>query len=128
MNKLMIRFLCLTIALIVFSATDARAQKSIKLDKNGAATVRTTVKPLSTFEWLISGKGFRTLAIKQTNDGKFKYEIRRGGEFLSSGHTTGSNIQVKSDGNSTYKLRIINEENDSRPIVLSIKDLESDDK
>ena len=115
----------ITIAVIVFSATDAIAQKTIKLDANGKAKISTTIKPWKVEEgekavWSISGKQFEKLSIKQTNSGKFKYEIRRGSEFLSSGHTTGSSITINSDGKSTYTITIINEEDKTRPITLSI--------
>ena len=125
MKKLTIRLLTIAIAVIAFSATDAIAQKRIKLDENGSATISATIKPWKVEEaefasWTISGKQFSNLSIKQTIGGKFKYEIRRGSEFLSSGHTTGSNITINSDGKSTYTITIINEEDKARPITLSI--------
>lgn len=123
MKKLTIQLLTIAFAVIVFSATDAVAQRGITL-KDGKATVSATIEPskgeVSPAQWSISGKQFSNLSIKQTNGGKFKYEIRRGNEFLSSGHTTGSNIQINSDGNSTYTITIINEEVESRPITLSV--------
>ncbi len=112
----------LAIAIIAFSATDALAQKTIELDKSGEATLSATIKPWKLGDikevWSISGTKFSNLNIKQTNSGKFKYEIHRGGEFLSSGHTTGSNIKVESDGKSSYTISIINEEEESRSITL----------
>jgi hypothetical protein len=132
MKKLAIQFLTVAFAIFVFSATDALAQKRINLDTGGKATINATIKPVKLGDikevWSISGKKFENLSIKQTKGGKFTYEIRRGSEFLSSGHTTGSNIQVISDGKSTYTITIINEENKARPIVLTLEDLESDDK
>jgi len=132
MKKSAIILVSLAIAIIAFSATDALAQKRINLDTDGKATISATIKPMKLGDikevWSISGKKFGNLSIKQTTGGKFKYEIRRGSEFLSSGHTTGSNIQIKSDGKSTYTITIINEEDKARQIVLTIKDLESDDK
>ncbi len=130
MKKLTLRLLTLTIAIIAFSATDAFAQKRINLDANGKATISATIKPwkveeAQSFKWSVSGKQFSNLQIKQTNSGKFKYEIRRGSEFLSSGHTTGSNIQIQSDGKSIYTITIINEEDKARPIVLSLQNLDS---
>lgn len=124
MKKLTIQFLSIAIAVIVFSATDAIAQKRINLNKDGKATISATLKPWKvgdiSGEWMISGKKFEKLSIKQTKGEKFKYEIRRGSEFLSSGHTTGSSIMINSDGKSTYTITIINEENKPRPITLSI--------
>lgn len=125
MKKLTIQLLTIAIAVIAFSATDAVAQKRINLDSNGKATISATIKPWKVEEaemprWSISGKQFETLTVKQTKGGKFKYEIRRGNEFLSSGHTTGSNITINSDGKSDYTITIINEEDKARPITLSI--------
>lgn len=126
MKKLTLRFLTIAVAVIAFSATEAIAQKRINLDANGKATISATVQPWKLGDikevWSISGKQFRNLSIKQTRGGKFKYEIRRGSQFLSSGHTTGSNIQIKSDGKSTYTITIINEEEQPRPILLTLKD------
>ena len=126
MKKLTIQLLALAIAITTFSATETFAQKSIKLDANGKAKITAMIKPVKPGEnsdkdiWSISGKKFNTLQIKQTNSGKFKYEIRRGNEFLSSGHTTGSNIQIQSDGKSNYTITIINEEDKARKIQLSV--------
>jgi hypothetical protein len=93
---------------------------------NGKATISSTIKPWKIEEgekpnWSISGKQFGSLSIKQTKGEDLKYEIRRGSEFLSSGHTTGSNITINSDGNSTYTITIINEEDEARPITLSVE-------
>jgi hypothetical protein len=123
MKKLTIQLLTIAFAIFVFSATDAIAQKRINLDANGKATINATIKPWKIEEgenphWSISGKQFENLSIKQTKGGKFKYEIRRGSEFLSSGHTTGSNITINSDGKSTYTITIINEEDQPRPITI----------
>lgn len=112
-------------AVIVFSAPDAVAQKRINLNSNGKATISSTIQPWNIEEaekaiWTISGKQFSNLSIKQTKGGKFKYEIRRGSKFLSSGHTTGSNITINSDGKSTYTTTIINEEDKPQPIVLEL--------
>ena len=133
MKKLTIQLLTIAIAVIAFSATDALAQKAINLDANGRATISATIKPWKVEEgqtpiWSISGKNFGNLSIKQTRGEKFKYEIRRGNQFLSSGHTTGSNFMIRSDGKSTYTITIINEGDKARPIVLTLKDLEADDK
>ncbi|MGE3465926.1 MAG: hypothetical protein AB7J13_03250 [Pyrinomonadaceae bacterium] len=133
MKKIYIHFLAIAIAVIAFSATEAIAQKRINLDSNGKATISATIKPWKVEEgpdpkWTISGSQFGNLSIKQTRGTKFKYEIRRGNSFLSSGHTTGSNIKIESNGKSTYTITIINEEDKARPIVLSLKDLEADDK
>jgi len=127
MKTLTLRVLTIAIAVMAFSATEAIAQKRINLDANGKATISATIKPWKVEEaemprWSISGKQFGTLSITQTRGGKFKYEIRRGSQFLSSGHTTGSNIQIKSDGKSTYTITIINEEDKARPILLTLKD------
>ena len=123
MKKLTIQFLTIAIAVIVFSVTDTVAQNRINLE-NGNATVSATVKPKKSGDnkevWSFSGKQFGNLNIKQTNGGKFKYEIRRGGSFLSSGHTTGGNITINSDGKSDYTITIINEEDTARPITLSV--------
>ncbi len=124
MKKLTVQVLTIAFAVIAFSATDALAQGRITLDANGKATINATVKPWKVEEgssnWTISGNQFSNLSIKQTKGGKFKYEIRRGSEFLSSGHTTGSNITIRSDGKSTYTISIINEEDTARAITLSI--------
>ncbi|MBK9165818.1 MAG: hypothetical protein IPM21_18290 [Acidobacteria bacterium] len=124
MKKLTLRFLTIAIAVIAFSATEAIAQKRINLDSNGKATVSATVQPWKLGDikevWSISGKQFRNLSIKQTKGGKFKYEIHRGSQFLSSGHTTGSNITINSDGKSTYTITIINEDDQPRKIELSV--------
>lgn len=124
MKKLTFQSACIALIIIAFSATDAFAQKTIKLDANGKAKISATIKPWKVEEmssgWKISGKQFSTLQIKQTNSGKFKYEIRRGNEFLSSGHTTGSNIQIQSDRKSTYTITIINKEDKPRKIELSM--------
>ncbi len=123
MKRLTIQFFAIAFAVIVFSATDAVAQGRVNFNSSGTATISATIKPMKTGDthaWSISGKQFDKLNFKQTNSGKFKYEIRRGSSFLSSGHTTGSNIQVQSDGNSTYTITIINEEENARPITLSL--------
>jgi hypothetical protein len=124
MKTLTLQLLALTIAVIVFSASDASAQRRINLDSNGKATISATIKPWKLEEgsstWSISGGQFQKLTIKQTRGEKFKYEIHRGSEFLSSGHTTGSNITINSDGRSTYTIAIINEEDKPRPLTLSI--------
>lgn len=126
MKKLTIQIVALIIAIITFSATDTFAQKTIKLDATGKAKITATIKPGQPEDnsgkdsWSISGKQFSNLQIKQTNSGKFKYEIRRSNEFLSSGHTTGSNIQIQSDGKSIYTITFINEENKARKIELSV--------
>ena len=126
MKKRTIQLLALTIAIVTFSANGAFAQKSIKLDANGKAKITAVITPVKPGDisdknsWSISGKLFSNLQIKQTNSGKFKYEIRRSNEFLSSGHTTGSNIQIQSDSKSIYTITIINEENKARKIELSV--------
>ncbi len=124
MKKLTIQLFTIAVAVIIFSATDILAQKRITLDSSGKATISATIKPFKpgnfVERWSISGGQFDKLTIRQTSGGKFKYEIRRGGEFLSSGHTTGSNITIQSDGKSTYILSITNEEDLPRPITLSI--------
>ncbi len=120
MKKLTIQLLTIIFAVIVFSVTDAVAQKRINLDSNGKATISATVTGNNKEVWSISGKQFSNLSFTQTKGEKFKYEIRRGSEFLSSGHTTGSNITVNSDGKSDYTITIINEEEVDRPITLSV--------
>lgn len=125
MKKLTIQLLTIAFAIFVFSATDAIAQKRINLDSNGKATISATIKPWKVEEsekpiWSISGRKFENLSITQTKGGKFKYEIRRGSDFLSSGHTTGSNITINSDGKSDYTITIINEEDKAGIIGLSI--------
>ncbi len=124
MKKLTLQLLTLTFAIIAFSATDAFAQRRISLDATGKAKISATIKPIKfdydPISWSIPGKQFRTLQIKQTNSGKFKYEIKRGSSLLSTGHTTGSNIQIQSDGKSTYTITIINEEDKARRIELSV--------
>jgi hypothetical protein len=133
MKKLTIQLLTIAIAVFVFSVTEAVAQKRVNLDRNGKATIDAVIKPWKVEEgekptWSISGKKFNNLSIKQTKGEKFKYEIRRGNEILSSGHTTGSNIQIRSDGASVYTISIINERDEAGKIVLSIKDLEAEDR
>ncbi len=124
MKKLTIQLFTIAIAVLIFSATDALAQKRITLDSGGKATINATIKPFKpgnvVEKWSISGGQFENLRIRQTSGGKFKYEIRRASEFLSSGHTTGSNITIQSDGKSTYTISIINEEDLARPISLSL--------
>lgn len=130
MKKFTIYLLSIAIIVVAFSVSEAIAQKPIKLDKTGKAKISATIKPWklgdikgkARVNWSISGKQFSNLQIKQTKGEKFKFEIRRGGEFLSSGHTTGSNIRIKSDGKSNYTIAIINEEDKARPIVLSLQD------
>ena len=116
MKKLTIQFLGLAMIIIVFSVTDSFAQR-ISFS-GGSAKVSTKIGADSSKTFTVSGKDFGKMTIKQTNRGQFKYEIRRGSSILSSGHTTGSNIRVKSDGKSTYRITIINEENAARRIVL----------
>ncbi len=105
------------ITIMAFSVTETYAQR-IKL-KNGKAKVHATVKANGKKVFTVSGRDFRKLNIRQTKGGKFKYEIRRGSQFLSSGHSTGFQ-SINSDGRSVYKIIIINEENKKRPIGLSI--------
>lgn len=116
MKKLTIKVLCLALVVMTFSATETFAQR-IKF-KNGKAKVSATVQSNGKKVFTVSGRDFGKLSIKQTNGEKFKYEIRRGSEFLSSGHSTGF-TSVNSDGRSVYKIIIINEENKARPIALS---------
>lgn len=87
--------------------------------KNGKAKVRANVKANGKKIFTISGKDFRSLNIRKTKGGKFNYKIRRGNEFLSSGHATGSNIKLSSDGQSVNSIVIISEENKNRRIELS---------
>lgn len=115
MKKLTIYLL--TIAIMTFSVTETIAQR-IKL-KNGKAKVSAMVKANSKKTFTVSGKDFKVLKIKQTKGEKFSYEIRRGNEFLSSGHSTGFQA-IKSDGRSIYSIKIINKENKARPISLSV--------
>ena len=107
------------IMLTIFS-TDSFAQKKIRFDREGKATINTTVKAESKVMYSISGKEFDNLQMTQTVGESFKYEIRRANEFLSSGHTTGSNIKLSSDGQSMYTITLMNSENKGRPIVLSV--------
>lgn len=109
-----------TFIMLAASSTDSFAQKKIKFDREGKATISTTVKANSKVMYAVSGKEFSNLQITQTAGESFKYEIKRGSEFLSSGHTTGSNIRLNSDGKSTYTIVIINAESKANPITLSI--------
>ena len=118
MKKLTIQFLTIAIAVLVFSVTDTLAQR-IKL-KDGQARINTTVKANGKKTFTISGRDFRSLRIRQTKGGKFRYEIRRGSQLLSSGHQTGFSVNVNSDRRSTYRLTIVNNENKARRIGLSI--------
>ena len=105
MKKLTIQFLCLAMIVVAFSVTETHAQR-IKF-KNGKATVRATVKANGKKTYTVSGKDFSKLTIRQTAGESFNYKIKRGSEFLSSGHTTG--IQsINSDGRSTYSITIMN--------------------
>ncbi len=117
--KTLVTFM-LSFFLLAVSSTDSFAQKKIKFDREGKATVSTTVKANSKLIYSVSGKEFATLQITQTAGVDFKYELKRGSEFLSSGHTTGSNITLNSDGKSTYTIIIINGEDKANPITLSI--------
>lgn len=123
--KNLVSFLLAFIMLTAFS-TDSFAQKKIKFDREGKATISTTVKANSKVIYYISGKDFTSLFIKQNEGDKFTYELRRGSEFLSSGHTTGSNITLSSDGESTYSLIVMNTENKIRVLSLSIMQLRSE--
>jgi hypothetical protein len=115
-KKITIQFMCLAMVIMALSVTETFAQQ-IRL-KDGKATVRATIGANSEKTYTISGKDFRALSIKQTNRVSFRYELRRGSEFLSSGQTTGLSLEVESDGRSTYSIKIINESNVARRIVL----------
>ena len=117
MKNLTIQFLCLAMVIIAFTATETFAQ-TIRL-KNGKATVRATIGANSVKTFSISAREFRALRIKQTNRGDFRYQLRRGSQLLSSGNTTGLSLDVESDGRSTYRIKIINEANAAKRIVLS---------
>lgn len=119
MKKITIQLLCLTLAVMVFAVTETFAQR-ISL-KNGKANVQATLKANGEKTFTISGREFANLKIRQTNGGKFGYEIKRGSEFLSSGHSSGFK-PITSDGRSVYKITIINSENKARPIALSFID------
>lgn len=120
MKKLTLQLLTLIIAITVFSATSVFAQTRITFNSQGTATLSGTAKPKSQLSGIISGKDFATANIKVTKGGKLKYEIRRGNEFLSSGHTTGSNITLNSDGRSNYTITFINEEDKAKQISAAI--------
>jgi len=117
MKKLTISII--TLAVVTLSVAGVSAQKLLKL-KNGKATVRATIGAKKSTTWNISGKQFKKLSIKQKGREKFRYEIRRGGEFLSSGHTT-SVIRLNSDGKSIYSVKIINNKGKARKIVLGFQ-------
>lgn len=121
MQKL-VTFLMIVV-LIAISASHSFAQKKISFDKEGKATINTTVKADSKVIYAVSGKDFNNIQIKQTAGSNLKYEIKRGNEFLSSGHTTGSNITFSSDGESKYSLIVMNTENKVRVLSLSIMEL-----
>ena len=112
--------LTLTIAMFFITLTHAFAQKNLKFDENCKAEVSKTLKPASKDTYTVSGKEFKQLVMSQTKGKSIKYEVRIGNEFLSSGHTTGSNITINSDGKSTYKIILMNGEREANPIVLSI--------
>jgi len=117
MKKLTAQFLIVIFAVLTLTATSVYAQKKLLKLKKGTTTVRATIGADKSATWNISGKQFKKLSIKQRGREKFKFEIRRGGEFLSSGHTTGV-IRVNSDGESTYSVKIINNKGKARKIVL----------
>ena len=117
MKKLTIQFLCLTLILMAISVNETFAQR-IRF-KDGKAKVRAKIKANSEKIYTISGKDFKKLRIRQKRGGKFKYEIRLGSELLSSGYTTNFKI-IKSDGKSTYKIKVINELDKERKLDLII--------
>ncbi len=116
MKKLTVQFLCLTMVIMAISVTETFAQR-IRF-KNGKATVRAKIAAKGKKTFTISGKDCRKITTKQKNNERFKYEIKRGSEFLSSGNTTGFRT-INSDGQSTYRITLINESNVARKTVLS---------
>ncbi len=120
MKKLTIQFLTIAMVIVAFSVIETYAQKCIRFNRNGKAKIRTKIKAHGRKSYVVSGKDFRKLTIKQFRGGKFRYVIRRGSEFLSSGHTIDSNIRVNSDGRSVYSITIINNKNKARSIGLSV--------
>ncbi len=126
MKKITIQLVSLAIAIIAFSATEAVAQKRIKFDKNGKAKVSATIKAKSGVSFTISGREFKNVSIRCLKCEGLGFELRRGSEFLSSGHTANV-IRVKSDGRSEYSMTIINKADKSKSIVLSFQKAGSGD-
>jgi hypothetical protein len=116
MKKTTIQFLCVAMVMLTLSVTEASAQW-VRL-KDGKATIRATVAGGNAEIFSISARDFRALRIKQTNRGDFRYELRRGTELLSSGHTAGLALVVEGDDRGFYYLIIINDESVARRIVL----------
>ena len=79
----------------------------IKLNNKGIA--RTTLKiPANTKQiFSLDGRTFRNLEVKQLKGPKLRYELYKGKRRLSSGYTTGSRINIKSDGRSLYYLSVV---------------------
>ncbi len=121
MKKLTIQVSTITLAIMAFTVTVVYAQKRIIL-KNGKAKVSATVKANDKITFTVSGKDFRQLSIRQTKGGKFKYEIRRGSEFLSSGHS-GFFSKVRSDRRSLYSITILNNDKEARGISIVFQDV-----
>ena len=117
-TKLTAQFLIVLFALVTLTATNVYAQKFLTL-KKGTTTVRATIGATQSATWNFSGSQFTTLSIKQRGREPFRYVIRRNGEFLSSGHTTGV-IRLESDGTSTYSVTIMNDnvEGRARRVIL----------
>ena len=116
MKKLTTQSLIVMFAVVTLTVTSIYAQKLVRL-KNGKATVRAKIAANSNVTWSISGKKFKKLAIKQKGRKGLRYEIRRGSEFLSRGHTTGIRT-IKSDGKSKYSITIFNDAKKERRVVL----------
>jgi hypothetical protein len=119
MKKITIQFICLAMVMMTLSVTETFAQQ-IRL-KDGKATVRATIGANSEKTYTISGKDFQALNIKKTNRVSFRYELRLGTELISSGQTMGLSLEVESDNRSTYSIKIINESNAARRIVLGFQ-------
>ena len=122
MKKITIQFIAITLTIVAFTITDTFAQKRIKF-KDGKAKVSSNVEAKGKVTHSVSGKDFRVLKITVENGGKFKYEIRRGSELLSSGHQTG--FKIESDGKSVYQITFINTENKAKRPIFSYNQSET---
>lgn len=120
MKRSMIQFLGVTIAVVAVLATEAAAQKRIRFNSSGKATIGENVDAERSLKYSVAGKDFQRLGLRQKSGEKFKCEFRRGGQMLWKGNCSGSNSSLKSDGKSTYYLTVINDYARKRPLILEV--------
>ena len=113
----------LSAALFLTIATPSYAEDSPKPDTTKSSAKQQTTKRTVTIGAGESaevplGAKFKTMRIKV--DAKLDYKIKRGSEFLSSGHTTGSNfIGLEQDGVVAHTLVLTNP--GKEPIVANVE-------